>query len=105
MLARLPQRLRALADLIWTRMLALDGTSPPREVFRAAVPGQFLSIRAIAERVKAGTARAKAEGTYIGRRPLSKRLSKNSSPAGGRRAGVWAVFQSVSSPKAVLKCL
>ncbi len=37
------------SGLGWTRMLALDGTNPPREVFRTAVPGQFLSIRAIAE--------------------------------------------------------
>lgn len=33
----------------WCRLLALDGTNPPVDVFRTEVPGQFLSIRAIAE--------------------------------------------------------
>jgi hypothetical protein len=33
----------------WCRMLAIDGTRPPVEVFRTEVANQFLSIRAIAE--------------------------------------------------------
>jgi len=33
----------------WCRMLALDGTNPPVEVYRTTVANQFLSIRAIAE--------------------------------------------------------
>ena len=31
------------------RLLAVDGTNPPREIFSTSVPGQFLSIRSIAE--------------------------------------------------------
>ena len=33
----------------WCRMLAIDGTRPPVEVFKSEVPNQFLSIRALAE--------------------------------------------------------
>jgi hypothetical protein len=72
----------------WCRLLALDGMNQPVEVFRTEVPGQFLSIRAIAEHCT-GRPRTPAAPRCSSRRtPCTRRPSASHCPCPGRSAAV-----------------